>query len=155
MVYILYNGAQRGLLFAKFLFLYTNAAKSSLSTVPFFFPFLFLSSGGKCPQKDMAQLTLEGWLEERREKYLSPAHQSPTHDSHWLNKLGATSTKTWKCCCSVPSMKTEQKNIGRWIWEKMPDKWHGFVLLLVIACAYILRKWTKSFLGNELRSIHP
>ena len=51
MVYILYNGEQRGLLFAKFLFLYTNAAKSSLSTVLFFFPFLFLSSGENVPRK--------------------------------------------------------------------------------------------------------
>lgn len=50
MVYILYNGGQRGLLFAKFLFLYTNAAKSSLSTVLFFF-LSYFHLVGKMSQK--------------------------------------------------------------------------------------------------------
>lgn len=80
MVYILYSGGQRRLLFAKFLFLYTNAAKSSLSTV-LFFSFPISIQWGKCPPKDTALLTLEVQLEEKREKCLCPAHQSSTRDS--------------------------------------------------------------------------
>ena len=87
MVYILYNGGHRGLLFAKFLFLHTNAAKSSLSTVLFFFPFLFLSSGENVPKKIWPYWHWRyNWKKDERNTFLLPAslpHVTPADWTSW------------------------------------------------------------------------
>lgn len=117
MVYILYNGAQRGLLFAKFLFLYTNAAKSSLSTVPFFsFP-ISIQWGKMSPKR--YGTTDTGGVTGRKTREIPFSRPPVSHT--WLpltEQAGSHFNKDMEMLLQCSFNEDRAKNTGRWIWEK-------------------------------------
>lgn len=125
--YIMAGGRWGESLFGKFLFLYTYAAKSSTSTMSFL-PLLLLPSEKNTPQKTYSSYWHWrcNWKEKERNTFLLSTHLplwlplTKLARSHFRRSRGNAVTKD-----SFLQWRTEQKRVGGWIWEQMPDEWHG------------------------------